>query len=137
MAMNHITLMGRITADPELKRTTTGVEVCSVTVAVDRDIKDKDGNRPTDFFDVVAWRGTAKFLCDYWRKGDMIAVSGRLQTRTWKDKDGNNRHGVEIVSENLYFCGKKNGDTSNTYEDRPVAEPVLVEADEEFGEPPF
>ena len=133
--LNKIDLMGRLTADPELRRTANGIEVASCAVACDRDIKDKDGNRPTDFFDVVAWRGTAKFLCDYWRKGDMIAVSGRLQTRSWKDRDGNNRHSVEIVADNVYFCGKR-GDSSNTYEERPVAEPVLTEADED-GELPF
>lgn len=136
MALNHITVMGRLTADPELRRTTNGTEVCSATVAVDRDVKDKDGNRPTDFFDVVAWRGAAKFLCDYWRKGDMIAVSGRLQTRTWKDKDGNNRHGVEIVADNIYFCGKKN-DTSNTYDEAAEKEPEIAEIEESDGELPF
>lgn len=134
--LNKIDLMGRLTADPELRRTANGIEVASCAVACDRDIKDKDGNRPTDFFDVVAWRGTAKFLCDYWRKGDMIAVSGRLQTRSWKDRDGNNRHSVEIVADNIYFCGKKN-DTSNTYDESAVKEPEIAEIEESDGELPF
>ena len=134
--LNKIDLMGRLTADPELRRTEKGIEVASCAVACDRDIKDKDGNRATDFFDVVAWRGAAKFLCDYWCKGDMIAVSGRLQTRSWKDRDGNNRHSVEIVSENLYFCGKKN-DTSNTYDETAVKEPEIAEIEESDGELPF
>jgi len=134
--LNKIDLMGRLTADPELRRTEKGIEVASCAVACDRDIKDKDGNRSTDFFDVVAWRGTAKFLCDYWRKGDMIAVTGRLQTRTWKDRDGNNRHSVEIVADNIYFCGKKN-DTSNTYDESAVKEPEIAEIEESDGELPF
>lgn len=101
--LNQITLMGRLTAAPELRRTQDGKAVVSFTLAVERDFKDKDGNRETDFIDVVAWRQTAEFVSKYFSKGSMAVVSGRLQIRTWTDKGGNKRRSAEIVAEHVYF----------------------------------
>lgn len=102
--LNHITIMGRLTRDPELRRTGTGVAVASFTVAVDRDFADKQsGDRETDFIDCVAWRSTGEFVERYFSKGSMIVVSGRLQIRGWTDKDGNKRRTAEIVADNVYF----------------------------------
>lgn len=106
--MNHVTLMGRLTRDPELRRTQSGTAVVSFTVAVDRDFADKNtGDRPTDFLDVVAWRGTAEFVSRYFVKGQMAAVEGRIQVRSWQDKDGSRRRATEIVAENVYFAGPR------------------------------
>lgn len=102
--MNHITLMGRLTRDPELRRTQSGIAVASFTIACERDYKAQSGERETDFIDCVAWRNTAEFVCNYFTKGRMAVVSGRLQIRKYTDKDGS-RHSVpEIVAENVYFC---------------------------------
>lgn len=109
--------MGRLTADPELRSTQTGVAVTTVTLACERDIKGQDGTRKTDFLDVTAWRGTAEFLCRYFRKGRMAAVSGRLQTREWTDKEGNRRRGVEIVADTIYFAdSRRDGDNGGRME---------------------
>ena len=102
--LNHITIMGRLTRDPELRRTGTGVAVASFTVAVDRDFGGRDGGeRETDFIDCVAWRQTGEFVSKYFTKGSMIVVSGRLQVRNWNDKDGNKRRTAEVVADNVYF----------------------------------
>ena len=107
--LNHIAIMGRLTKDPELRRTGSDVAVASFTVAVDRDLPDKStGQRETDFFDCVAWRGTGEFVARNFTKGRMIVVSGRLQIRSWTDKDGNKRKTPEIVADNCYFGGAKN-----------------------------
>lgn len=103
MSLNRAIVMGRITRDPELKRTTSGVPVTSFTLAVDRNYKSEGANRETDFIDVVAWRGTAEFVCNYFRKGRMMIVEGHLQNREWKDKDGNNRRNNEIIADGAYF----------------------------------
>ena len=111
--LNHIVLMGRLTADPELRRTGSGVAVASFTLAVDRDFANKEsGQKETDFIDIVAWRGTAEFVSKYFAKGRMAVVSGRLQIRRWQDKDGNNRRSAEVVADNVYFGDSKrdNGD---------------------------
>ena len=111
--LNHITVMGRLTRDPELRRTGSGVAVASFTVAVDRDFTDKQsGEKETDFIDCVAWRQTGEFVSKYFTKGRMAVVSGRLQIRTWNDKDGNKRRTAEIVADNVYF-GDSKSDTSN------------------------
>ena len=90
--LNDTAIMGRLTADPELRRTSTGTPVCSFTLAVERDGKPgEDGKRATDFIDCVAWRGTAEFLCKFFGKGRMVVATGRLQTRTWKDKHDQTR----------------------------------------------
>ena len=106
--LNHITIMGRLTKDPELRRTGSGTPVASFTLAVDRDFSGRDnGQKETDFIDCVAWRNTAEFVHSYFSKGRMAVVSGRLQIRTWKDKDGNNRKTAEVVAENVYFGDSK------------------------------
>ena len=102
--LNHITIMGRLTRDPELRRTGSGIAVASFTVAVDRDFgKNENGEKETDFIDCVAWRNTAEFVSKYASKGRMVAVSGRLQIRGWTDKDGNKRRTAEVVADNVYF----------------------------------
>ena len=102
--LNHIVLMGRLTRDPELRRTATGIAVASFTLAVDRDFgKSESGDRETDFIDIVAWRQTAEFVNKYFTKGRMAVVSGRLQIRTWTDREGNKRRSAEVVADNVYF----------------------------------
>lgn len=105
--LNHIVLMGRLTRDPELRRTATGASVASFSIAVDRDFKTDGGERETDFIDVVAWRNTADFVSKYFAKGRMAVVSGRLQIRTWTDKDGNKRRSAEVIADNVYFGDSK------------------------------
>ena len=107
--LNHITIMGRLTRDPELRRTGSGIAVASFTVAVDRDFADKQsGEKETNFIDCVAWRQTGEFVSKYFTKGRMAVVSGRLQIRSWTDKDGNKRRTAEIVADNVYFGDSKN-----------------------------
>ena len=106
--LNHITIMGRLVRDPELRTTQSGTNVTSFTLAVDRDFKSREsGEKGTDFIDVVAWRQTAEFVCKYFAKGRMAIAEGRLQIREWKDKDGNNRRTAEVVAENVYFGDSK------------------------------
>ena len=112
--LNHIVIMGRLTRDPELRRTGSGIAVASFTVAVDRDFSDKQsGDRETDFIECVAWRQTGEFVSKYFTKGRMIVVSGRLQVRKWKNKEGENRYTTEVVADNCYFGdSKRDGDNS-------------------------
>lgn len=105
--LNHITIMGRLTKDVELRRTTSGVAVASFTIACDRDFGN-NGEKETDFVDIVAWRNTAEFVSKYFSKGRMAVISGRLQIRSWNDKDGNKRRTAEIVADNVYFGDSKN-----------------------------
>ena len=117
--LNHITLMGRLTRDPELRYTQTGTPVASFSLAVDRDFGSRDGgDRQTDFIDIVAWRQTAEFVSKYFAKGRMAVVSGRLQIRDWQDRDGNKRRSAEVVAENVYFGDTKRdnaGDSAPAY----------------------
>lgn len=114
--LNHITIMGRLTRDPELRRTGSGVAVASFTIAVDRDFSSKDGGeKETDFIDCVAWRQTGEFVSKYFKKGSMAIVSGRLQIRSWNDKDGNKRRSAEVVSDNVYFGESKKPETTGGY----------------------
>ena len=114
--LNHITIMGRLTRDPELRRTGSGVAVASFTVAVDRDFGGRDGGeKETDFIDCVAWRQTGEFVSKYFTKGSMIVVSGRLQIRSWTDKDGNKRRTAEVVADNCYFGESKRSNDGNSY----------------------
>ena len=124
--LNHIVLMGRLTKDPELRRTGSGVAVTSFTLAVDRDFKSRDGQKHTDFIDVACWRSTAEFAAKYFAKGRIAAVSGSLQIRKWQDKDGNNRYSAEVVADNVYFADSKRdggefpvveNDDANPFED--------------------
>lgn len=105
--LNKIVIMGRLTRDPELKRTQSGTPVTSFTLAVDRDFKAQNGERETDFIDCVAWRSSAEFVTRYFTKGRMAVVEGRLQSRKWQDRDGNNRVSWEIQTDNVYFGDSK------------------------------
>ena len=111
--LNHITIMGRLTRDPELRRTGSGTAVTSFTVAVDRDFSGQDGQKETDFIDCVAWRQTGEFVSKYFTKGRMAVVSGRLQIRGWTDKDGNKRRTAEVVADNVYFGDSKSDGNDN------------------------
>ena len=112
--LNHITIMGRLTRDPELRRTGSGIAVASFTVAVDRDFGGRDGGeKETDFIDCVAWRQTGEFVSKYFTKGSMIVVSGRLQIRNWNDKEGNKRRTAEVVADNVYFGESRRSADSN------------------------
>lgn len=105
--LNHITIMGRLTRDPELRRTGSGIAVTSFTLAVDRDYKAKDAEKETDFIDCVAWRSTGEFVGKYFTKGRMAVVSGKLQIREWTDKSGNKRRTAEVLADNVYFGDSK------------------------------
>ena len=105
--LNHIVLMGRLTRDPELRRTSSGVAVASFSLAVDRDYAAQGAEKETDFVDIVAWRNTAEFVSKYFSKGRMAVVSGRLQIRNWQDKEGNNRTSWEVSADNVYFGDSK------------------------------
>ena len=115
--LNHITIMGRLVRDPELRRTGSGVAVTNFCVAVDRDYVAKDGGeRKTDFINCFAWRGTGEFIAKYFTKGRMIVVDGRLEMRDWTDKDGNKRTSAEINVDNAYFGdSKRDGDNGSSY----------------------
>ena len=114
--LNHIVIMGRLTRDPELRRTNSGLAVASFSVAVDRDFgKNENGERETDFIDCVAWRQTGEFVSKYFTKGSMIVVSGRLQIRSWNDKDGNKRRTAEVVADNVYFGESKRQSEGGSY----------------------
>ena len=162
--LNHITIMGRLTRDVELRSTQSGVSVASFTVAVDRDFGARDGGeRQTDFIDCVAWRQTGEFVSKYFRKGSMIVVSGRLQSRKWQDRDGNNRTSWEVNADIVYFgesrrdgdsgrdsfTGSSNSGSSygnsygsgssygNSYGSAPAASNSFSEVDDGDGELPF
>ena len=110
--LNHIDLMGRLTRDPELRRTANGTAVASFTVAVDRDFQNKEsGEKETDFIDCVAWRHTGEFVSKYFQKGSMIVVTGRLTIRAWQDKDGNKRRSAEVVVDSAYVGSSKKDST--------------------------
>ncbi len=120
--LNHITIMGRLTRDPELRRTGSGVAVASFTVAVDRDFgKNENGEKETDFIDCVAWRQTGEFVSKYFTKGSMAVVSGRLQIRGWTDKEGNKRRTAEVVADNVYFGDSKRSEGGNAFSSAPAA----------------
>lgn len=105
--LNHIVTMGRLVRDPELRHTQSGIPVCSFTVACDRDYKDANGDKPTDFIDIVAWRNTADFVSRYFTKGRMAVIDGRLQLRDWTDRDGNKRRSAEILANSVHFGDSK------------------------------
>ena len=147
--LNKIIIMGRLTRDPELRRTGSGTAVTSFSLAVDRDFKSQNGEKETDFIDVVAWRSTAEFVSKYFTKGRMAVVEGRLQIRDWTDKDGGKRRSAEVVADNVYF-GDSKRDGAGDYgaapaysaPSRPAAAPMsghsdFAEIGEEDGELPF
>ena len=123
--LNKIVIMGRLTRDPEMRQTGSGTPVTSFSLAVERDYSGRDGGeKQTDFIDVVAWRHTAEFVDKYFSKGDMAAVSGRLQIRDWTDKDGNKRRSAEVVADSVYFGGSKRREADAApaaYDSRPAA----------------
>lgn len=125
--LNCAVIMGRLTATPELRTTATGVSVTSFTVAVDRSYAKSGEERQADFINVVAWRNTADFVTRYFTKGQMIAVQGSIQTRNYEDKNGNKRTAVEIVADNVSFCGSKSesGGSGNTYAQPQAASPAV------------
>ena len=135
--LNKIFIMGRLTRDPELRRTQSGTPVASFTLAVDRDIKNKQtGERETDFIDCVAWRNTGEFVSKYFTKGRVAVVEGRLQMRDWTDKDGNKRRSAEVVADNVYFGdSKREGDSGGysgpSYGSDPAAGDQFAELDDD------
>ena len=138
--LNHITIMGRLTRDPELRRTGSGIAVTSFTLAVDRDFSGKDGGeKETDFIDCVAWRNTGEFVDKYFSKGRMAVVTGRLQIRPWTDKDGNKRRSAEVVADNVYFGDSNKGDTqnANSYAQAPQAPQVFAVMEDDDAQLPF
>lgn len=110
--LNTITIMGRLTRDPELRRTSSGVAVASFTLACERDFAPQGADKETDFIDVCAWRYTAEFVDKYFSKGQMAVVTGRLQIRNWQDKEGNKRRSAEILADHVYFCEAKRDKTT-------------------------
>ena len=117
--LNTITIMGRLTRDPELRKTQSGKSVTSFTLAVDRDFKRQNGEKETDFIDVVTWGGTAEFASKFFTKGSMAIASGSLQLRDWEDKEGNKRRNAEVIAQNVYFGDSKKSDSN---ENRPAPE---------------
>lgn len=129
--LNKIFIMGRLTKDPELRRTPSGTAVTSFTLAVDRDFKGQNGEKETDFIEVVAWRNTAEFVAKYFAKGRAAVVEGRLQIRDWKDKEGNNRRSAEVVADNVCFAdSKRDADNVASFPAQDFAE--IDETDEEL-----
>lgn len=135
--LNHIVIMGRLTRDPELRCTSNGTSVTSFTLAVDRDFKNASGDRDTDFIDVVCWRNTAEFVYTNFSKGRMAVASGRLQIRTWTDKDGSKRKTAEIVADNVYFGDNKPAQESYTGQTFTKPEQTFSDIEETDGDLPF
>lgn len=136
--LNKIILMGRLTRDPELRRTQSGTAVAGFSLAVDRDFKSDGGERETDFIDIVAWRNTAEFVSKYFTKGRMAVVEGRLQIRDWTDRDGGKRRSAEVVAENVYFGdSKRSGSDTSAQVPEPGGQQDFAESGEEDGELPF
>ena len=127
--LNKIAVMGRLTRDPELRHTESGVAVCSFTVACDRDYKAENAEREADFIDVVAWRSTAEFVSKYFVKGRMAVVEGRLQSRKWTDKSGQNRVAWEIIADNVYFGDSKPKDAGASEGDFTLPEGFVPDFD--------
>ena len=140
--LNKIIIMGRLTHDPELRRTGSGTAVTSFSLACDRDFKSQSGEKETDFIDVVAWKNTAEFVSKYFSKGRMAVVEGRLQIRDWTDKSGNKRITAEIVADNVYFADSKRSESNDNQKENFNALSGRVSDDfvpisEEDGELPF
>lgn len=128
--LNHIVIMGRLTHDPEMRRTASGLACSNFSLAVERDIPNKEtGSRETDFIDCVAWRATAEFVSKFFSKGSMALVSGRLQIRSWEDKNGNKRRTAEVVADNIYF-GSSKKDASAASTPAPVFDFPKLDDDE-------
>lgn len=127
--INHIIIHGRLTADPELKQTQSGVSVCNITVAVDRSYKNGE-DKQADFFTVICWRNLADMVGKYFKKGKEIIVSGEMQSRKWKDKDGNNRISWELMANGVDFCGSKSDSNGSDFAPAsPAVQPKMEEID--------
>lgn len=137
MSLNSAIIMGRLTADPELRTTNSGVAVTSIRVAVDRDYVKPGEERQADFINVVAWRGTAAFIERYFKKGQLICEQGSLQSRNYEDKDGNKRVAVEIVASSVSFCGYNKVEAAQNSEPIPQDYTVLPIADDVDDRLPF
>ena len=140
--LNKIIIMGRLTRDPELRRTGSGTAVTSFSLACDRDFKSQSGDKETDFIEVVAWKNTAEFVSKYFSKGRMAVVDGRLQIRDWTDKSGNKRTTAEVVADNVYFADSKRSESNDNQKENFNAlsgrvSDDFVPASEEDGELPF
>ena len=136
--LNVVAIMGRLAADPQLRQTTTGKNVASFRIACDRGRRDANGQSQAEWLDVVAWDRTAEFVCKYFQKGSLIAIDGRLQSRQYQDKNGNNRTAVEVVANNVNFAGSKSNGSNQgggsyqnaapSYQNAAPARPAAVEA---------
>ncbi len=140
--LNKIIIMGRLTRDPELRRTGSGTAVTSFSMACDRDFKSQSGEKETDFIEVVAWKNTAEFVSKYFSKGRMAVVEGRLQIRDWTGKDGNKRTTAEVVADNVYFADSKRSESNDNQKENFNAlsgrlSDDFVPISEEGGEIPF
>ena len=140
--LNKIIIMGRLTIDPELRRTGSGTAVTSFSLACDRDFKSQSGDKETDFIEVVAWKNTAEFVSKYFSKGRMAVVEGRLQIRDWTDKAGNKRTTAEVVADNVYFADSKRSESNDNQKENFNAlsgrlSDDFVPISEEDGEIPF
>lgn len=128
--LNHITIMGRLTKDVELRRTNSGTAVSSFTLAVDRDFAPKEGEKETDFIDCTAWKHTAEFVSKYFGKGRVAVVDGRLQMRKWTDKEGNKRVSAEVVADHVYFGDSKKSD--NGFSDNGIGDNAVADYKDDF-----
>ena len=135
--INNAVIMGRIATDLEKRMTANGTSVTSFTVAVDRRFSKQGEEKQTDFLPVVCWRGTADFVCRYFKKGSMIAVQGSLQTRNYEDKNGSKRTAVEIIAENVSFCGSKNENSNNNVNVAPAVPTIDADFEEITDDLPF
>ena len=138
--LNQIFIMGRLARDPEVRHTQSGVTVCSLTLAVDRDIKDKQtGERKTDWINVTAWRGTAELVSRYLHKGDRAVVVGRLKIQEWTDREGNKRTTPTVNAENVYFTGgpRQESAPEQSYRQEPPQEQNFEALDDDQTELPF
>ena len=133
--LNHIVIMGRLTRAPELRQTQTGTPVASFTLAVERDYASQGGERETDFIDIVAWRSTAEFAAKYFVKGQLVAVSGRLQIRDWTDTDGHKRRNAEVVADSVYFAESKRDKAEQN--DATSEQGDFEDIDEDDGDLPY
>ena len=139
--LNHVYIMGRLARDPELRTTTSGKSVVSFTIATDRNRKDANGQNQTDWIRMTAWEKTAEFICKYFQKGSMIAIDGRLQSKTYQDKNGNNRTDMEVVVEEVNFVGAKSASNADSNaqpaaRQQPTAQPQTAPQFEDVSDDP-
>lgn len=133
--LNKVFMQGRLVADPELRHTPNGVAVASFRIAVDRDFKDKSGERQADFVNVIAWRATAEFVSKFFSKGRMAIVEGKLQSRNYEDKDGNKRYALEVIADNVYFGDSKKDQAAE--KEPEFQPPQFTEYQDDDGDLPF